>query len=172
LAIALWQQDGKPSEAASEPIQLTLVYPPSEIARRAVRAMQQQLLLNEMGISLQLREGSTADQLPAESWDVQYIEWPAMEPVIDAARLLGQGGVAQIVNSGIKPTLERLAQSATMADAQSVLHELHRLAHSECLVIPLWQLDEFFLYHKSLTGVGTRPTTLYQSIEDWKMELD
>ncbi len=100
LAIGLWQNAGVSGRSADDPLALKLVYPPSETARRASRVMQQQLRLNDMGINLQLRELTELEQDAgsADDWDLKYVEWPAMEPLVDAARLLGRDGLAQVAN--------------------------------------------------------------------------
>jgi len=45
---------------------------------------------------------------------------------------------------------------------------VHRVAYDDVSVVPLWQLTEYVAYHKSLRGVGARPATLYQRVEQWQ----
>ena len=45
---------------------------------------------------------------------------------------------------------------------------IHWLAHGELPVIPLWQLIDHLAYSRSLKGVGSRPVSLYQSVEQWQ----
>ena len=172
LAIALWQPLRAADQEDVEPLALTMVYPPSDIARRASRAMQQQLQLGELGIQLQLRQLTSAEVPDTATWDLRYVEWPAMQPIVDATRLLGPDGVAQLDSFSVRSALDRLAHAATMPDAEEALHEIHRAVHDSCWIIPLWQLDEFFVYHQSLAGVEDRPVTLYQSVEQWDWELE
>jgi hypothetical protein len=171
LAIALWQQVAGRDEN-EEPVQLKLVYPPSEIARRAARAIQQQVQLDGLGIRLRMREWTPATDSSQSEWDLRYVEWPAMEPIIDAARLLGNDGMVGLSHASVRSGLRRVVAAETMNEAIAALNELHRIVHADNLIIPLWQLDEYFAHHDSLTGTGTRPVTLYQFVQHWQVELD
>ena len=46
------------------------------------------------------------------------------------------------------------------------LREIHRLAHEELPVIPLWQLADHFAYHRDVKGIGASCASLYQNIEE------
>ena len=48
------------------------------------------------------------------------------------------------------------------------LRDIHRLAHSEVTIIPLWQLSDYFAHVRELDGLGDSPVTLYQHVEAWQ----
>jgi hypothetical protein len=49
------------------------------------------------------------------------------------------------------------------------LHDLHRIAHTEVVVIPLWQTIDYFAYSPRLEGLNEQPVLLYQAIEQWRL---
>jgi hypothetical protein len=58
-----------------------------------------------------------------------------------------------------------------MEDWQRVLpklREIHRLAHEELPVIPLWQLTDHFAYHRDVKGIATHCVSLYHNVEEWQ----
>ena len=105
----------------------------------------------------------------ASSWDLQYVEWQAMEPVRDVWKLLGGTHGGRGADPELDAALEQLAQAATREQAAAPLHAIHRRTHETLAVIPLWQIDEYALVHPTLHGVGERPMTLYQNVEQWQV---
>jgi ABC-type oligopeptide transport system substrate-binding subunit len=95
------------------------------------------------------------------------VDWTPIEPAAELAAILdrdGPGGAAD-------PLAEQLARDALFASTVDRSNEsLAALDETVCermLVIPLWRLSEYLAYHKSLHGVGERPVTLYQNVEQW-----
>jgi len=62
----------------------------------------------------------------------------------------------------------QLQQAPAWQEVRKILHRIHRIAHDEVAVVPLWQLTEHFAYHRSLRGIGDRPVSLYQNVEQWR----
>ena len=154
--------------------QVTLVYPPSDVARRAAREIQAQLQLDGLGLEVTLVESTATDVRtgPRQPWDLWYVEWYAMEPVIDAQLLLGPLSVVASQDPLLQLLVRRLDHAETREDACKALHEIHRYVHDALTVIPLWQLDEYAVIRQSLNGVGERPVTLYQNIHQWEVTLE
>ena len=46
---------------------------------------------------------------------------------------------------------------------------MHRIAHEEVTVVPLWQLSDYFAVRRNVQGVQDRPDVLYANIESWKI---
>jgi hypothetical protein len=61
-----------------------------------------------------------------------------------------------------------LAADSSVA-SRDRLRELHRLAAEDATLIPLWQLVDHCVYHRSLVGVGSQPISLYQHVRDWRV---
>lgn len=155
-------------KTASETTRLVLSHPPRDVPRLACRAIQRQWRL--LGIEAVLRERSAEEaQLFLPEDDLAYLELTMNEPLVDARRLLGPTGLLGRCSPYMRLALDQLDAAESLADVRPRLHEIHRLAHEEVAVLPLWQLLNFFAYHKSLSQVGTRPATLYQNVDRWSV---
>jgi len=147
--------------------EVVLAHPPHEIARTACRSIQRQLKL--VGVPVVLRELEPG--LPAmipDDVDLLYAELAMWEPVVDARRGLGEGGLSGRCSAYMSLALRQLDQAADWAEVRGRLRRIHRLAHDEVSVVPLWQLPDHFAYLGTLEGVGSRPVTLYQDVEAWR----
>ena len=146
---------------------LVLAYPAHETARIACKAIQRHLKAAQ--IPVELRELEPGRALPADDdYDLVYAELVMQEPLTDAARLLGPDGIAGGATPYMVLALRQLSAATGWAAARKKLQEIHRLADDDTAVVPLWQLTEFFAYHRSLTGLGPQAVALYQDIEQWQ----
>jgi ABC-type transport system substrate-binding protein len=87
---------------------------------------------------------------------------------VDARRLLGIDGVAGQSSGLMALALDDLARSQNWNEARALLNEIHRIAHFDLPVLPLWQTVNYFAYRKSIEGIGTTPVTLYQNVSAWR----
>jgi len=156
--------DESPPEKARP---LVLAYPPEEIPRIACLEIRRHLKL--IGLEVELRElpGGVPEQIPAEV-DLMYAELALWEPVVDARRVLGEGGIGGACNPYIALALGRLDQADDWKSVHAHLHRIHRLAHDDVTLVPLWQLVDHFAYRNSLKGIGAKPVSLYQHVEQWQ----
>ncbi len=158
----------KRKEAIPENVKLVIGYPGSQIARVSCQAIAQYLQV--VGIETELRElppGTTTD--PKGDVDLLYVQVAMWEPVIDARRLLAPDGVAAVGNEYVGMALRRLDTAKNWREARERLHELHRIVHEQVAVIPLWQTVNYLVYTHRLQGIGPRPLTLYQNVEQWRV---
>lgn len=147
---------------------LKLVYPAAEVARRACQAIQVQL--RQIQIETQLVELPAGQSRPEDDdFDLLYVEASITEPLVDARRLLGEGGVAKITNPYIRQAVRNLDGARSWREARDHLLELHQRVHTELVVIPLWQLVEHYAYRNSVQNLTSRPALLYQDIEQWRI---
>ena len=146
--------------------ELILVHPADEVARLACRAIERQLALIKIPVKLVALEPG-APQLP-EDYDLAYVELQLWEPLVDAERLFGPGGLVSGNSPHVESALERLRLATDWNQARETLWELHALSADDAALIPLWQLTEHCAYRRELTGVGARPATLYQDVENWR----
>lgn len=147
--------------------ELVLAHPAHEIARVACTSIRQQLDLVDIHVTLrELAPGSPA-RVP-DDVDLLYAELSMREPVVDARRLLGEEGISGSASSFMSQALRQLDQATDWAQVADRLRHVHRIAHEEVCVVPLWQLTDHFAYHRSLEGVGTAPVSLYQNVEAWQ----
>jgi hypothetical protein len=100
--------------------------------------------------------------------DLRYAEIAVWEPLTDARRLLGPGGLAGGLQSPyLQTALRRLDDAGNWNEVRSRLAEVHDIAHHELPMIPLWQTVNYFAYRETLPGIGQSPVLLYQNIHDW-----
>ncbi len=127
-----------------------------------------------MGIPIELRplHNPLPERVP-DDVDLLYVELATWEPVVDANRLFGEGGMVADSGPYMMLALRQLDQAAEWDQVRECLHRIHRIAYDDMTVIPLWQLVEHFGYRKSLRGVvaprnNKGPVSLYQNIEQWR----
>lgn len=157
----------KPAAASRFP-ELTLVHPADEVARLACRAIQRQLALIKIPVRLVALDPNDP-RLP-DDYDLAYVELQTWEPLVDAQRLFGPGGIVPHSSPHVLSALGRLRWATDWTQARETLWELHALSADDCALIPLWQLTEHCALASELTGVGTQPATLYQNIENWQVQ--
>lgn len=165
---------------------LVLAHPADEIARSACASIKRQLEL--VGIPIMLRElgpnrpdefgGATVgakivskDYAPApipDSIDLLYAELAIWEPLVDARPLLGADGMSGGCSPYMDLALRQLNEAADWPQVRQHLCRIHRIAHDDVAVVPLWQLTDHFACRKELTGVAEQPVTLYDSVERWQ----
>jgi len=146
---------------------LVLAHGDDEIARVACGSIKRQLELIKIPIELRQLEGPAPSQIPADV-DLLYAELSIWEPLIDARRLLGKNGMSAGCSPYMSLALRRLERATDWQQVHDSLLAIHRIAHDDVAVVPLWQLTDHFAYHVSLGGVGAKPVSLYQNIEQWK----
>jgi ABC-type transport system substrate-binding protein len=176
LTIIAQDQVGEMAEKRGDPAPelkpLVLGYPAYEAARVACEAIASQMKL--IGIEVELKEfppGVTSD--PEGKVDLTYAEVAIWEPLVDARRLLGDDGLAPIDSPYIRRALRQLDESQDWGEVRDRLLELHRTAHDEVAVVPLWQMADSFAYRKSLRNIvgDGPPVWLYQNVDKWRLAL-
>jgi len=160
-------------EAASpaKPPPLVLAHPPGEIPRIACTEIRRHLKL--IGLEVELREiaDSVPERIPADV-ELMYAELALWEPVVDARRVLGEGGIGGACNPYVGLELRRLDRADDWKSAHAHLRRIHRLAHDDVSLVPLWQLVDHFAYRNSLKGIGAKPVSLYQNVEHWQLGFE
>ncbi len=158
-------------ESLTKMPRLVLAHPRGEIVRVACASIKQQLEL--VGIPIELRpfEGPAPEQVP-EDVDLLYTELAIWEPVIDARRVLGEDGLAAGCSPYMSLALRQLELAAGWQEVSATLHRIHRIAHDDVAVVPLWQMTDHLAYHKSLSGIGPQPVLLYEDVEQWQVAFE
>lgn len=156
-------------EASDVSRPLVLSYPADELARGACEAIERYLKLVEIPVELkELPPGQFDD--PDGDYDLLYSEWTFTEPAVDVWRLVAPDGPLAQASDHFRLPLRQLDRAATWGDVRELLWRMHRIAHEEVTVIPLWQIVDHFAMRKNVAGVGRRPDTLYAKIEAWQMQ--
>jgi ABC-type transport system substrate-binding protein len=161
--------DELPSPPTSEVKPLVLAHPADELSQVTCQAIQQHL--GVVGIAVELKCLEPGISWPAErDFDLLYLEVTMSDPLVDLPRLLASGGITGRASPFMEQSLQRLSEATDYQAARQALWDVHRLAHDELSVIPLWQLMEFAAHDRSVAGLGTGLITLYQHVEQWSVD--
>ena len=160
------QNENQDKQPASMP-KLVLAHPAHEIAHTACLSIRKQLQL--LGIPVELRplENPLPMQIP-DDVDLLYAELAMWEPTVDARRVLGQSGIGGRCSPYMSHALRQLDEAADWQQVRACLHRIHRSAHDDVAIIPLWQLTEHFACREGLLGIVASPVCLYQNVEQWR----
>jgi ABC-type transport system substrate-binding protein len=171
LAELALQELVKEKKEAGEAIEampkLVLAHPATELARLAATAIERHLKAVKIPVVLEEFAGPTPKRVP-DSVDLLYAEVAMWEPVVDARRLLGADGPSGKASPQMDLALRQLEQAPDWPQVGRKLRQIHRIAHTEVAVIPLWQLTDYFACHRSFQGTGSSPVSLYQNVEQWQ----
>jgi tetratricopeptide (TPR) repeat protein len=149
---------------------LLLGHPADEVSRIACRGLARQW--KQIGIECKLVEfppGVFADD--SGKCDLVYLQLAAWEPMVDAGRLLGPGGLVPADSPFLQLTLRQIDEARNWQQARERLLQLHRLVHEEVAVLPLWQTIEHVAYRRDVQGVVPGRLQLYQEVEQWQPQL-
>jgi ABC-type transport system substrate-binding protein len=146
---------------------LVLAHPDDEIAKAACDSIQYQLSVVHLEVDLKPISGPVPDRVP-DGVDLLYAELAMGEPATDAGRLFGETGLAGGGSPYVALAVKQLEQASDWAKIRDGLRRLHRIAFDDVAVVPLWQLVDFFAYRKGTRGIGDKPFTIYQNIEQWQ----
>lgn len=144
---------------------LVLAYLPNPVATTVCQSIK--LQLDAIGLRTELLR-LPPDGVTTKEYDLRYAQLAIWEPIVDARRLLGPGGVAGNCSSSMSLALQQVDLADNWKDARARLSEVHRIAFNDLQVIPLWQTYDSFAYRENLQGVGERPVSLYQNVADWR----
>jgi hypothetical protein len=143
-----------------------LGYPTNLTALRACEQIRRYWL--RIGVDVELRPLATMSNAPDEI-DLLYTVVAAPEPLIDADRLFGAGGIVPQAERQMLAPLRQLAAAATFSEARSALYEIQRTVHEQAIVLPLWQINEYAAKRTRLTVGPAAPLTLYQYVDQWRI---
>jgi ABC-type transport system substrate-binding protein len=148
------------------PKPLLLAHTADPLAKVACQAMK--LQLDQIGIPIKLVELPAADPDANVAYDLLYAELAVWEPLFDARRLVGGRGVAGHASALMDAALDELDRAENLKQSQQPLKEIHRIAHYDLPLLPLWQTVNHFAHRAQLGGVGDSPVTLYQNVAEWR----
>jgi tetratricopeptide (TPR) repeat protein len=148
---------------------LILVHPTGHLPQLICDAIAKQL--NAVGIECELKALPPGKTRPEdENWHLIYSQIMIREPIVDARRILGPGGLAGSENPYVNLALRDLDASVNWREAGRRLRALHRVVHDELTVLPLFQTVEYLAHRNSIANLPAEPVTFYQDIENWRIE--
>ncbi|GIX03115.1 MAG: hypothetical protein KatS3mg113_0121 [Planctomycetaceae bacterium] len=115
------------------------------------------------------------DQSPAPTWDLLYATVRLTEPYVDIWTILGMTGsldwqTLQLYPHWLREMLLELESTVDWNQAVRYLQQLQAEFLTEARWLPLWEVDEWMLARKRITGFPSSPGAplhTYQHIEQW-----
>jgi hypothetical protein len=145
-----------------------LAHPPTDVAREACGQIKEQLKLVGMDVTLKELPAGPIDRMPDDA-DLLYAELAMWEPLVDAREVLDAGGLVGSPSAYMSLALRGLEGASDWRKIRLQLRQIHRIAHTDVAVIPLFQLVDHFAYRKGLAGLGGSPASLYENVEQWQI---
>lgn len=147
---------------------LRLAVPGDPASSRAIPEM----IADWTRVGLAVEVISADDQGP---WDLAYRTVRLSEPTDDIWTLLHPDGQSawnglSIFPHWLRERLWELEQTVDWPTAQTLLQQLETEFLVEARWIPLWEVDEFLLVRRRLTGLPLRPMHPYHDIERWTLQ--
>ncbi|MFN3151643.1 ABC transporter substrate-binding protein [Bremerella sp.] len=147
---------------------LVIGHPDSEVSRQTCLAIVQ--YFKRLGLVCELKTVNPEATDPEEAEvDLLYVEVQIAEPLVDVPRMFDRYIPNRYQTQYFQLALGQLGLSRNWQEVRERFWSLHRLAHDDLLIFPLFQLQDHFVYRRSLGGVGYQPMTLFQQVERWDL---
>ena len=127
----------------------------------------------KIGIEVDLIPGDRpGETLTDADWDLCYRQVRMEEPLLELWPLLTNDTSFDVNRLALFPDWMRqeligLDYAGSFLDAQSRLHDIHSRMAAQAFVIPLWEVDDFAVWRKSVIGTPDSPMSVYQNVERW-----
>lgn len=150
---------------------LRILCPPDPLARRVVSTMIERWKL--VGIKVQLVENAVG--LDDGDWDLIYRATTIAEPLTEIWPLLTLEPDAKV--ESLRPLPERvrhqlleLERSNEWTTATKLLRRIETELLIEARYMPLWEIDDFFVTRRNLTGLPNRMMHAFHGVERWTLQ--
>ena len=150
---------------------LRFVVDPDPICLAAAERMM--IYWQRIGFEVDLIKGDQpGDPLKDDEWDMCYRRVRMEEPLLELWPLLANDNSLNMNRLGMFPDWMRqelinLDYASSFQDAQARLFTIHNHIAAEAFLIPLWEVDDFAVWRKTITGTPDRPLSTYQNVERW-----
>ncbi|MCA9034465.1 MAG: hypothetical protein KDA91_05005 [Planctomycetaceae bacterium] len=127
----------------------------------------------KIGLDVKLIVGNEhGDPLPDTEWDLMYRRARMEEPLLDLWPLITNDTSFDIRRLDPFPDWMRqevinLDYASSFLEAQNRLFTIHRHIAAQAFIIPLWEIDEYMVFQKSVSGFSENPVSTYQNAEHW-----
>lgn len=146
---------------------LRIAFPPDAEIRRAVDAM----IANWKRVGIEVIPIDSLDK----GWDLAYRTMRFREPVVELWPFLTLDASSSVASLSVFPErlrrqLLEMERTTNWAGAIQVLHRLQADLLVDAWWIPLWELDEFCLFRRNVTGLPEKFVNPYQDVERWVVQ--
>ncbi len=126
-----------------------------------------------IGFDVELISGAAdGSRLADVEWDLMYRRVRMEEPLFDLWPLLANDTSLDVARLRFFPDWMRqeligLDYSGSFVEAQNRLFTIHRHIAAQAFLIPLWEVDDYVVFHKTISGFVEGPVSVYQNAERW-----
>ncbi|QDT64461.1 ABC transporter substrate-binding protein [Calycomorphotria hydatis] len=171
LAIALAMTVRNKEE--QEKITLRFVRPPISPYREV--ADQIAATLKILGIEIVLLDDDQGIEAQSEDWDIAYRSVRMIEPAVELAPLLTLDPEVKLeslmhLSDPLRQLLIDLERASNTETAREILRELHQLIDVELPLIPLFEVDRFWLSSIRVRNRPEHAIDLYQGVDTWTLQ--
>ncbi len=150
---------------------LKMLVPPDPIVQKVAAKIVERW--NLIGIPVEIvNDPKFKTDANSHEWDIIYRKVRMAEPASDLWPFLTVRKHADVnslrhLPDWLRQELVDLNTVTNFDDILSGLHRLHKDLQTEAYVLPLWEVDEFFVMRKNISGLPEHPVSLYQDVEQW-----
>lgn len=149
---------------------LRMVVAPGSVPLAAAEEMAR--IWRKLGLDIEV---IAADGAPPERWDILYRTLQMSEPLVEMWPFLTFQPQARLQSLNIYPDwlkqeLVQLDRTSDQSRAILGLQQLHRKLWDDSAYISLWELDQFLVLRKNVTGFPQRPVHCYDRIDRWSVD--
>lgn len=109
---------------------------------------------------------------PTEEWDLAYRTVQLREPIVDLWPFLTIDPAVRVESltpfpERLRRQLLELERATDFATAMQIIQRIQSSLLVDAWWFPLWEVDEFCLVRRNITGLPERPVIPYQDVEQW-----
>ncbi len=153
---------------------LRFVVEPGEVPKAAAERMLS--YWTKIGFEIDLIQGDQPGKPLADSdWDFCYRQVRMEEPLLELWPVLANDTTYDMSRLGLYPDWMRqelvgLDYASSFLDAQEKLFTIHRHIAAQAFLIPLWEVDEYAVMRKNVTGTPAQLMSAYHNAERWMIK--
>ncbi len=150
---------------------LRMIVAPDPVSKAAAERIN--VYWEKIGLQVQLIDGSqSGEPAPDSDWDMMYRQVSMEEPLLDLWPLLTNDPQMDVLRlesfpDWMRQELINLDYAGSFIDAQRRLNDIHRHIAAQAFVIPLWEVDDYLVFQKTVSGYSAAPLSTYQNVERW-----
>lgn len=152
---------------------LRMIVPSESLLRQAAQRIIDGW--NRTGLAVELVPDDDTTAYAEGRWDLVYRTVQMCEPVVELWPFLTLQPTARIADlttlpDWLKQEMLDLDRAADARLAEEHAQRVHKHLALEAALLPLWELDQFSIYRKTLRGFPVNPIHCYDNIDEWVME--
>lgn len=165
---------------SGKPIALTFEYPATAEAQAVAPKIAE--ALKQAGVEIKAverLESELESELRAgRRFDLAYRATPCGEPAVEGGPMItpaydapaSSDPLAALASPHILQLLLQLERAPEWPTARGLVVEIDRECRDELPVLPLWQLEDHYVWRSRLKGPSESADRLYQGVETWEVE--